>query len=105
MRRPPAASRRCPPNPKISAAGSRRCSSTASAPAYRSPDASPQEIMIRIAPPSLGSECATLPDPGALWFLFQRGRHEIELVDRNDVEVGEPDASQLVDERLRVADE
>ena len=46
---PPAAARRWPPKPKISADGTRRRSSAASAPAYRSPDASPHDIMIFIA--------------------------------------------------------
>src|SRR5687767_14990890 len=45
---PPAASRRGPPNPKISTVGARCRSSVASAPAYRSPEASPHEIMIRM---------------------------------------------------------
>src|SRR6187399_971869 len=36
-----------PPKPKISTSGTRLRSSVARAPAYRSPEASPQEIMIR----------------------------------------------------------
>ena len=44
---PPARWSLGPPKPKISTSGMRRRSSVASAPAYRSPDASPHEIMIR----------------------------------------------------------
>jgi len=44
---PPARCSVGPPKPKISTSGRRRRNSVASAPAYRSPDASPHEIMIR----------------------------------------------------------
>src|SRR5688572_14145171 len=51
----PAAFSRWPPNPKISADGSRWRSSAVREPAYRSPDASPHEIMIRMRTELLGS--------------------------------------------------
>jgi hypothetical protein len=44
---PPARCSVGPPKPKISTSGMRRRNSVTSAPAYRSPDASPHEIMIR----------------------------------------------------------
>src|SRR6266545_4046797 len=47
-RRAPAAANRWPPKPKTSAAGSRWKISETRAPAYRSPDGSPHEIMMRI---------------------------------------------------------
>src|SRR5688572_30737450 len=43
----PAARRRGPPKPKICVSGARRSSSVASAPAYRSPEASPHDSMMR----------------------------------------------------------
>src|SRR5689334_24038264 len=46
--RPPAASRRRPPNPKISTDGTRARSASARLAAYRSPDGSPHEIITRI---------------------------------------------------------
>src|SRR5687767_12865434 len=73
---PPAALRRGPPKPKISASGTRRRSSLASAPAYRSPEASPHEIMIRMRALLRAGE------QGFRYRLVDRERREPALHDR-----------------------
>src|SRR6266545_6928042 len=54
--RAPAPFMRSPPKPKMSAVGTRRRISVASAPAYRSPDASPHDIMTFIELLGTGEE-------------------------------------------------
>ena len=41
----------------------------------------------------------------AAFFAPKRGRHQIELIDRDDLELGKTDAPQLRDERGGVTDE
>src|SRR3954471_5287130 len=76
---------RCPPRPKIVAAGARRRISTASAPAYKSPEGSPQEIMIFTS------------------VLLEIGRSQIELIEADELVPAEARLFELVLERGGVA--
>src|SRR5262245_5008215 len=112
--------------PKMSMSGWRVRNSLARAPAYRSPDGSPQAIITRMcggavygaliaagaapvprrAGRSVLRAVRACPGPaglGAAVVAAQVGRHEVELADGNDLDVGEADRAQLRHERARVA--
>src|SRR5687768_11798436 len=101
--RPPAARNRSPPRPNTSMSGSRRRSAATSAPAYRSPDASPHDSMRRVTRPAFalghslgfGGSCSSQ----------EVRRQQVDALDRNALVGAEAHTLEIADKLVGVADE